>query len=66
MTRQIQWSAARCVLLERDENIIYIDDIVGFSRTAEERRQYVQLVLDHIAAAALTLNFQSVFEVISA
>ncbi len=35
---------------------IYIDDIVIFSKNAEEHARHVQLVLDRIAAAGLTLK----------
>lgn len=36
---------------------IYIDDIVIYSRTTDEHARHVQLVLDRIVAAGLTLKF---------
>jgi transposase InsO family protein len=38
--------------------LVYIDDIVIFSKTKEEHRKHVQMVLDTIAAAGLTLKMK--------
>ena len=36
--------------------LVYIDDIIIFSKSAEEHRQYVETILEAIHTANMTLN----------